>query len=80
MQSNIYSNILYPTIMVTINNPHQVAPPQDLPQITDDDYTDHAKGAFKYYVSMFFIILDPPHPPLGQRYQQRLRYPPPLIC
>ena len=29
----------------TLDNPHQVAPPQDLPQITDDDFTCHANAA-----------------------------------
>ena len=28
-----------------MDNPHQVAPPQDLPQITHDDFTDHANAA-----------------------------------
>ena len=41
-------------------------------------YCNYSQGAFKYYISTFFKILNPPPPPLHQRNQRGSRPPTPL--
>ena len=52
-----------------------------VPDTSESGYNEGSvkepKGVFKYYISMFSIILDPDPPPLHQRCQHILRPPPP---